>query len=422
LQALKGHAHAVKVLAFSPDQQRLASGSSIVSQDLPNSLISVWDVKSGQKLFHLDKVGIVNRLTFSGATTLVAAVNREVNAWDIDSGQPTNVSGLAANLNTNPEFVQGAPLTVASGDKQWTAVAQGASFSLSGRGGNVTTQQPRPLALRAINFSLDGKLIAVGQANGDLTLWDAELGRPIRTFQGRGSTENNIVHSVGFTADDAHIFMATWSSGVWMWDLSQSGSPIVVHNALTGLQVSGEASGQRMLAEMNPILTRSPPSPPSRFTARVDDAPPSPSTEEVYTAAAAPGGKLFAFGGYSWNDTARGGFIAIVAWDTLQRVDHDLSGVESNSVRSLSFSSSGDACSWVFGRHNGHPRLCESQICSSFEGSFWFNQHGCIFTERAASRIWRRGSCCEDLGCVLGAIPLYPRRSLRARSLRRILP
>ena len=340
LQVLKGHAHAVRALAFSPDGKSLASGSAFICGESPNTLISVWEVSSGKRLFHVDEVGVVEDLTLSGPTKLAAQLDSGAKTWELDSYQPENLSTCTTKSIVALAFVQNSPVTITSSDKRWTAVSHGASFTLFDRGNKITTEQPRPLAVRAINFSTDGKLIAVGQGDGNLTLWDAESGRTIRTFQGQEKSDNNIVHSVGFTPDTANVFAATWNSGIWLWNLSQSGAPREAHKALNGLAVKDEASGSRMSAEVNPLPTGAPPSAPTRLTARVDSEEPSPMTEEVYTTAIAPSGKWLAFGGYSWNNAERGGFFSVIDWETLQKID-DLFSNSGGSVQSSSFSPNG---------------------------------------------------------------------------------
>jgi WD40 repeat protein/uncharacterized caspase-like protein len=347
LNVFQGHGHAVKVLVFSSDGARLASGSSRFNGELPNSLISVWNVSSGDRLFQIDRLGEVLGLSFSGPNRLIASIGGEINAWDIDNDLPVEASNFTAPTIAG---VHAGTVRITSADGRHTALARGTSFELYDQANETKVQQPRPLAVRALNFSPDGKLLAVGEADGSVTLWDTKSGQPTRTFQGQEIDKNGIIHSVGFTPDAKYVFSAAWNSGVWMWDLKRSDPPRELHSALKDLQVEQESTGQRMLAEMNP--SPGPSAPPSRLTAIVDGQEPSPMTEEVYTTAIGPTGRLMAYAGYSWSNAMRGSFFRIIDWKTLQAVDYvlDVKGA-GISARALSLSPNGETL--AIGYSNG---------------------------------------------------------------------
>jgi WD40 repeat protein/uncharacterized caspase-like protein len=360
IKVLAGNAHAVNALAFSADGKRLAAGSDVYEPNTQNNLISVWEIDSGNRLFQVDRVGEVHGLAFSGSNRLVVSVGGDVNTWDLDNDRPVKAPGLTVGLSPYKQYLKAGTVKVTSADGRWTAVARGASFDLSDQVSKVEAKQPRPLAVRAISVSPDGELIAVGHTDGSLTMWDTKSGQPVSTFQGQEPNENNIIHSVGFTPDGNNVIGANWNSGIWMWNLSRSGSPREVHRALAVKVGKYLSSGYRMHAEVNP--PPAPPGPIMNFRVSVDGDQPSPMTEEVFAATVAPTGRLMAYGGYSWNNLTSATFFSIIDWETLQKVDDyvyewgtRIEPGDLGEITALSFSSTGETL--AIGGRNGVVRI-----------------------------------------------------------------
>jgi WD40 repeat protein len=73
-----------------------------------------------------------------------------------------------------------------------------------------------PPGVRSIAYSPDGKQIATGGDDFFVRLWDAESGRPIRTF---GKHDGNIA-GVAFSADGTQLASAGGSQGVKVWSVA----------------------------------------------------------------------------------------------------------------------------------------------------------------------------------------------------------
>jgi WD40 repeat protein/tRNA A-37 threonylcarbamoyl transferase component Bud32/tetratricopeptide (TPR) repeat protein len=107
------HARPVLALAFSPDSQSLATGST-------SGAVQVWDVRSGRKTFEPKGPprGVVYDLAFSpDGKQLTAWFGRQPRRWTLTTGQEEN-------LPTQTKLPVGARAAF-SPDGQWRAVARG---------------------------------------------------------------------------------------------------------------------------------------------------------------------------------------------------------------------------------------------------------------------------------------------------------
>jgi len=131
--AFKGHANSVTSVAFSPDGQRIVSGSH-------DETVRVWDTATGQEMLTLKH------------------------------------SMYACSVAFSPD---GKRIASASGDmalRVWNAATGQESLTLKGH-----ISWPY-----AVAFSPDGKRIVSGSLDGTLNVWDSATGREIWTLKGHG--------------------------------------------------------------------------------------------------------------------------------------------------------------------------------------------------------------------------------------------
>ena len=215
--------HKVSSVAFSPDGQRMASGS----WDTDNT-VRLWDAATGQPIGapltgHTDPV---NSVAFSpdGTRIVSGSWDKTVRVWDANTGEP-----IGPPLTGHTEEVSGAEF---SPDGKRIASA---SSDKTLRVWDANTGQPigRPLTghtevVSGVAFSPDGTRIASGSNDQTVRLWDANTGQPI----GQPMTGHiGHVASVAFSPKGNRIASGSLDATVRVWDAANGR---LIGQSLTG--------------------------------------------------------------------------------------------------------------------------------------------------------------------------------------------
>lgn len=240
------HQAYVVSLAFSPDGKILASGSY-------DFHVSLWDAKTGRRLFRLSTGSYAYALAFSPNGRYLAATagnGNDIQFWDITSGQERGkladdqqaAPPLGKQKAVRPHAHQSSVSALrfrrdgqilASGSydgsvRVWQmAWPAGPNDPVSGR----LLRELRPGGkVSALDFSPDGKkLISAGDEGQEITLWDVGSGEKLSRFS-HGETG---ITSVSFSSDGKTIASGTRYS-VWVRDtvsgkgfkLAKAGTPV----------------------------------------------------------------------------------------------------------------------------------------------------------------------------------------------------
>jgi sugar lactone lactonase YvrE len=231
--SLRGHTSYVASVSFDPDGQYLASASG-------DGTVKVWGVPTGQEVVTLHgHTGPVNSVCFSpdGQCLASASSDKTVGVWDADSGQNVlTLKGHADSVYCVCFSPDGRRLASASYDRTvmvWDAQTGQLVLTLQGHLGPV----------RSVGFSPDGQHLASASDDKTVTVWDAQTGQPVLTLQGHAGP----VRSVCFSPDGRRLASASFDKTVKVWN-AQTGQEIQTLQGHTGsvYSVCFSLDGQRL--------------------------------------------------------------------------------------------------------------------------------------------------------------------------------
>ena len=240
INRLEGHRSGVDSVAFSPNGQRIVSGSE-------DSMLRLWDAQTGAAIGQPLKghVTRVSSVAFSpdGQRIVSGSFDSTLRLWDAQTGAPIGqpLKGHVAQVYSVAFSPNGQRVVSGSGDgtlRLWDAQT-GAAIGqpLEGHGGTVWS----------VAFSPDGQRIVSGSGNGTLRLWDARTGAAIgQPLEGH----RDAVRSVAFSPDGQRIISGSADRTLRLWDAQTGaaiGQPLEGHGDGV-LSVASSPDGQRIVS------------------------------------------------------------------------------------------------------------------------------------------------------------------------------
>ncbi len=303
LTTLEQHAGAVKALAFSSDATLLASGSTGVGTNPPAPLATIWEVGSWQKLFQLNCSTAVLDVTFiPGSETLAIALGERHLLWKYRTDRVEN------DHEGHPEDVarqMGYRVAARSPNGAWLAYSSGQDIhfqSLKGPEQRPLASSPS-VAVTAVQFSASGNLLAVGLRGGQISVWDKELGAPVRTVQYAIESIPSSIRSLHLESEPDALLSAGADGGILRWTLSSVQAPELVRPPARGARAISTLGTRE---ELGLVL----PEPPRAVMASVDGVPQTLSREEIFATALSGTGPI-AYGGYYFDSQTHTGFASV---------------------------------------------------------------------------------------------------------------
>ena len=224
LHTLTGHTGSVKKILFSPDGQRLVTGSF--------GSLRLWNTHTGEFLYNFfawNPLEGVNNISFQPTgQALVIANGFFLYDWDIQTQSirrsPTGRSGSIQSLS--PWSIL-TPLLTSTTSFPIVAVSGGNGFGFEVRdpdhiitlwslntGEILFKLTEHTDAVSCITFSPDGWTLASGSDDNTIRLWDVRTGRHLRTLTGHRSSITNI----SFNPDGQTLATSSTDGTIRLWN------------------------------------------------------------------------------------------------------------------------------------------------------------------------------------------------------------
>jgi|GEM_PF-1161391 len=198
-QSLIGHPHYVHNVAFSPDGQLLASGGQ-------ESEVMIWSTTQDRPKLTLNgHVGPISHVAFSHST-LATADDTAVKLWDPDTGQERCVFLGSNNISSVSLSQSGNLLALGDGDgtlRIWDTHNERALQNIEGNSGSILS----------LTFSPDERRLASCSADNRVRIWDTDNGRQLRSFVIKGAKIKSLAYS-----PDGQLLATCNRDGLKIWD------------------------------------------------------------------------------------------------------------------------------------------------------------------------------------------------------------
>ena len=215
LKRLTVQADAVSTLCWSADGQTLASASQ-------DGTIQLWDIATSEPLKVLTvQADAVSTLCWSadGQTLASASQDGTIQLWDVVTGILRHTfTGHTSSVSSLYWRGDGQTLVASYDDSRvrlWDAVTGMPRHTFVGRtedGRSLSSSEDR----RAVSLSADGQLLASGNDDTTILLWDVATGALCQTFP----SHTKRVSSLCFSADGRLLASRSWDTTIRLWDVA----------------------------------------------------------------------------------------------------------------------------------------------------------------------------------------------------------
>ncbi len=205
IRSFHGHTGFIAPIEFSPDGQRLATGSN-------DKTVKLWDVATGQEIATLKgHTSYLESVAFSpdGQRLATGGTDNTTRLWDIRAGRELiTLRGHTKSVKGVAFSPDGRRLATGSDDKTakiWDAITyqEIANFHHTG-------------PVNSVAFSPDGRSLGTASSDGLAQLWDLSTGKVQSVFKGHVGGVGNLQ----FFPDGRRLATAAGDNTVKLWDVS----------------------------------------------------------------------------------------------------------------------------------------------------------------------------------------------------------
>lgn len=202
LRTLKGHQDLVWCMAFDPQGRMLASGSD-------DSTVKLWEMRSGKLLHTLEgHKSAVFSVAFDpqGGTLASGSDDSTVKLWETRSGKL--FCTLEDHLGVNSVAFDPQGETLASGSWDETVKLWGTQS-----GKLLRMLEGHQVGVYSVAFDPQGTTLASGSVDNTVRLWDARSGKLLRTLEGH----TGVVEIVTFSMDGRLLASKSDDDTIRLW-------------------------------------------------------------------------------------------------------------------------------------------------------------------------------------------------------------
>ena len=218
--AWQAHTAAVQALAFSPDEQVLATGSW-------DGTVKLWNLESGALLWMGRHTSSIQRLAFTpdGHTLASGGDDTTIRIWEVSTGTPLQtLSGQSSPVYALAWSPDGSRLAGGSSDgtlSLWEV--QGRQAAYPGTATRTLTGHRGPVW--SVAFSPDGRSLVSGSFDRTVKLWDVERFEVRETLVGHTAP----VNAVAWSPDGRLLASGSRDQTIWLWEVERSSYRLALH-------------------------------------------------------------------------------------------------------------------------------------------------------------------------------------------------